>query len=218
MTKTASASGTTQKGLHRRPRIVLLCSAYPERIIQAMSSFLRPALVTALLLLPLLTVGPTSRLVQRIGHRPVLVVGGLIWGGAVLWFVERVGTTPAFVSEWLPGIVILGIGAGTLFPNLSGVAVASAPGESFATATGLNSVSRQVGAALGVALVVAIIGTLSPLEALAAFDHAWTFGAVCLVVAGLGCLLVGRVVTEAPSLGDAARLVLRAPVRSGEHT
>src|ERR1035438_8371789 len=56
MTKTASASGTTQKGLHRRPRIVLLCSAYPERIIQAMSSFLRPALVTALLLLPLLTV------------------------------------------------------------------------------------------------------------------------------------------------------------------
>ena len=66
--------------------------------------------------------GPTSRLAQRIGHRPVLVAGGLIWGGAVLWFVERVGVQPDFLGEWLPGIVLLGIGAGTLFPNLSGVA------------------------------------------------------------------------------------------------
>ena len=74
---------------------------------------------------------------------------------------------------------MLGVGAGTLFPNLSGAAVASAPGESFATATGLNSVSRQVGAALGVALVVAIIGTPTPLGAVSAFDHAWTFGAAC---------------------------------------
>ena len=154
---------------------------------------------------------PTSRLVQRIGHRPVLVAGGLIWGGAVLWFVERIGVTPAFLGEWLPGIVLLGVCAGTLFPNLSGAAVASAPGESFATATGLNSVSRQLGAALGVALVVAIIGTPSPLHALAAFDHAWTFGAICLFVAGLGCLFVGGLAGgEAPSLGQAAQ-VLREP-------
>jgi NTE family protein len=153
--------------------------------------------------------GPTSRLVQRVGHRPVLVAGGLIWGGAVLWFVQRVGARPAFVSEWLPGIVMLGVGAGTLFPNLSGAAVASAPGENFATATGLNAVSRQLGAALGVAVVVAIIGTPSPLDVLATFDNAWIFGAVCLFVAGLGCLLVGRLQTEAPSLGEAARMVLR---------
>jgi NTE family protein len=156
--------------------------------------------------------GPTSRLVQRIGPRPVLVAGGLIWGGALLWFVERVGVRPAFLSEWLPGIVMLGIGAGTLFPNLSGAAVASAPGESFATATGLNSVSRQVGAALGVALVVAIIGTPSALQAHAVFDHAWTFGAVCLFVAGIGCLFVGRLTAgEAPSLREAATMVLRTP-------
>ena len=150
--------------------------------------------------------GPASRLAQRIGHRPVLVAGGIIWSGGLVWFIERVGATPDFVAEWLPGMVILGIGAGTLFPNLSGAAVASAPGESFATATGLNSVARQVGAALGVALIVAIIGTPSPLTALAAFQHAWTFGAVCLFVSGIGCLLVGRVNVEtAPGLSEAAR-------------
>jgi NTE family protein len=150
--------------------------------------------------------GPASRLAQRIGPRPVLVAGGLLWGGAVLWFVERVGTTPDFAGQWLPGMVLLGIGAGTLFPVLSGTAVASAPGRSFATATGMNSVARQVGAALGVAVVVAIIGTSTSATSYAAFQHAWTFGAVCLSVAGLGCLLVGHVKTaEARASGDAER-------------
>lgn len=153
--------------------------------------------------------GPASRLVQRIGPRPVLVAGGLFWGGAVMWFAERVGTTPDFMGEWLPGMVLLGIGAGTFFPNLSGAAVASAPGKSFATSTGLNTVARQVGAALGVAVVVSITGTATPATAYAAFRHAWAFGAVCLFVAGLGCLLAGRVEAgPAPSPGEAARAVL----------
>jgi len=153
-----------------------------------------------------LVAGPASRLAQRIGPRPVLVAGGLLWGGAVLWFVDRVGMTPDFAGQWLPGMVLLGIGAGTLFPVLSGTAVASAPGRSFATATGMNSVARQVGAALGVAIVVAIIGTPAPATAYAVLHHAWTFGAVCLFVAGLGCLLVGHVKAgEVPASGDAAR-------------
>ena len=156
-------------------------------------------------LVAVVVAGPASRLAQRVGPRPVLVAGGLLWGGAVLWFAGRVGTTPDFVGQWLPGMVLLGIGAGTLFPNLSGTAIASAPGENFATATGINSVARQVGAALGVAIVVAIIGTPTPTTAYAAFHHAWTFGAVCLFAAGLGCLLVGHVnADQAPAPGNAA--------------
>ena len=118
-------------------------------------------------------------------------------------------------------MILLGIGAGSLFPNLSGAAVASAPGEAFATATGLNSVARQVGAALGVATVIAIIGTPGPLEAANAFDNAWTFAAVCLALSGLGSLGVGRLRTEddvskSPSLGAATRLVLEDQRISGD--
>jgi NTE family protein len=157
--------------------------------------------------------GPSSRLAERYGHRTVLFVGGLVWGGAVLWLTARVGATPSFVEEWLPATVLLGLGAGITLPNLSGAAVASAPGESFATATGLNSVARQLGAALGVAIVIAIIGLPSPAEAPAAFDDAWYFAAACLVAAGLGSLLIGRVgheddVSRTPSLSSAARAVL----------
>jgi len=157
---------------------------------------------------------PTSRIVERFGARPMLVSGGLVWGGAVFWMVTQVGLTPNFVSEWLPGMVFLGIGAGMLFPNLSGAAVAAAPGESFATATALHSVARQVGAALGVALVVAIIGTPAPAQAPAAFDDAWTFSAISLMLAGLGCAAIGgrRAFAggvETPSLASAAREVMR---------
>ena len=55
---------------------------------------------------------PTSRLAERFGPRPVLVAGGLVWGAAVVWLVTRVGTTPDFLGEWLPAIVLLGVGAG----------------------------------------------------------------------------------------------------------
>lgn len=154
---------------------------------------------------------PTSKLVLRLGHRAVLVAGGLIWGAAVLWFVARVGVEPAFVDEWLPGILLLGVGAGILLPNVTSAAVAAAPPERFATATGLNSVARQLGAALGVALVVAIIGRPSPLHVLGAFQDAWGFGSACLFVAAAGSLLVGRLsVVASPSLGDAARTVFES--------
>ena len=141
--------------------------------------------------------GPASKLVLRVGYRPVLVTGGLVWGAAVLWFVVRVGPSPAFFSEWLPGTVLLGIGAGLLFPNLTSAAVTAVPGGAFATATGINSVARQVGAALGVAVSVAIIGKPSAQQAMRAFEGAWMFGSACLFAAGLGCLLIARRSREA---------------------
>jgi NTE family protein len=159
--------------------------------------------------------GPSSRVAERVGHRWVLVAGGVIWGLGLIWFINRVGLRPDFLGEWLPGMLILGVGAGILFPNLSGTAVASAPGEAFATATGLNSVARQVGAALGVAAVVAILGTPNPLDPSAvegAFDNSWSFSAACLILSGIGCIGVSRLrtqddVSQSPSLGSAARLV-----------
>ena len=158
--------------------------------------------------------GPSSRIVERVGPRAMLVPGALIWGGAVLWMITQVGLAPNFVSQWLPGMVLLGIGAGMCLPNLTGAAVAAAPGDSFATASALNSVARQVGAAIGVATVVAIIGTPAPAQAAAAFDHGWTFSAICFLAVAVGCIFLGRRGAlaggaETPSLAHAARQVLR---------
>jgi len=135
--------------------------------------------------------GPASRLVERVGHRPIVVPGALVWAGGMAWFAARLGVAPDFLGGWLPGMVILGVGAGLTFPTLSGAAVGSVPGPRFAVATSLNSVARQVGAALGVAILIAILGGaagLDPLQALHAFEHGWLFAGACFLAGSLACL------------------------------
>ena len=151
-----------------------------------------------------------SRLAERVGLRAVIVPGAAVWGLGVLYLVAFVGPEPDFLGEWLPGMVLLGIGAGLAFPNLSAAAVSAAPGERFATATALNSVARQLGAVLGVALLVAIVGTPAPTELASAFDAGWMFAAGCLLAASVGALALGPS-PQVPAPEVEAAAVVRAP-------
>ena len=89
--------------------------------------------------------GAAGQPARRAARAPpaLLVAGGLLWAAGLAYMATRVGTQPAFVAEWLPGMLLLGVGAGLTFPLLSGAAVASAPGERFATATSLSSVEPR---------------------------------------------------------------------------
>jgi NTE family protein len=136
---------------------------------------------------------PAEAMAHRFGERLALVIGTAFWAAGVLYMAGRLGTEPAFVSEWLPGMVILGIGAGICFPVAGSAAVAAVPGGRFATATGINSIARQLGAVLGVALLVAIVGTPDPAELTDAFDRGWYFAAGCFALAGLFSLALGRI-------------------------
>jgi NTE family protein len=147
--------------------------------------------------------GPASRLVERVGHRPVVVPGALVWAGGMAWFASQLGIAPDFLGGWLPGMLILGVGAGLTFPTLSGAAVGSVPGPRFAVATSLNSVARQLGAALGVAILIAILGEVAgegsdQSNALHAFEHGWLFAGACFLAGSLACLAL-----KVPRPGDA---------------
>jgi NTE family protein len=150
--------------------------------------------------------GPASRIVERFGHRTVAVPGALIWAGGMAYFATALGASPDFLGGWLPGMLILGIGAGLTFPTLSGAAVGSVPGPRFAVATSLNSVARQLGAALGVAVLIAILGTPTPPQALHHFEHGWLFAGGCFLVGSIACLalLVRRSDADAGANGHDA--------------
>ena len=154
---------------------------------------------------------PSSHLAERVGYRIVVAAGALLWAGGLIWFITRVGGRPHFVSQWLPGMILLGLGAGVAFPNDSSVAVASAPGERFATATAINSVARQLGAVLGVATLVAIIG--GGAHSVATFRGGWWLGVGCFGVMALGALALGPVVTPAPALDAEPRVRAARPPR-----
>ena len=156
--------------------VLFLTGVWRYSILQA-GLALVPGPVTAMAVAP-----SASRLVERTSHRTVVVPGALVWAAGMIFLATRAGVQPDFFGVWLPGLVILGLGAGLSFPTLSGAAVGSVPGSRFALATALNSVARQVGAALGVAILIAILGTPSASDPLPPFHHAWLFAGGCFVV------------------------------------
>jgi EmrB/QacA subfamily drug resistance transporter len=135
--------------------------------------------------------GPAGRLAGRVGFRPVLVTGALVFAAGLAGYALRVGLEPAFLSVWLPAALLTGLGVGLTFPVLSAAAVAGLPSDRFAVGSAVNQTARQVGGALGVAMLVAILGqTSSRAQALAAFGHMWLDAAAVVLLASLICLLL----------------------------
>ena len=128
----------------------------------------------------------TGRLAQRIGYRPVLVAGGIFFAGGQLLLLSIVGTEPAYLRTWLGPSLLVALGVALSFPVLSAAAVAGLPPERFAAGGALNQTARQIGAVLGVAALVAIIGRPdSPADALDHFQWAWMMTSAAAIVSTL---------------------------------
>jgi EmrB/QacA subfamily drug resistance transporter len=121
------------------------------------------------------TAAPAGRLSGRIGPRIPAIAGGLLFAPSFGWAIAFVGTEPNYLFEFLPGFVVGGIGVGLVLPSLPVAATAGLPPDRFATGTAVFAMSRQIGAALGVAILVAILGTAAGNDLLPALDRAWAF-------------------------------------------
>jgi len=100
----------------------------------------------------------TGRLAGRYGHRPFLVGGALVYAAAGLWFLLVPGVEPAYMREWLPGLLLSGVAVGMVLPSLSGAAVNRLPSEHYAVGSAVNQATRQIGSVIGVAYTVLLIG------------------------------------------------------------
>lgn len=132
-----------------------------------------------------------GRVAERHGHRPIIVGGALVWALALTWYVTQVGVHPDFLGEWLPGQLISGIGVGATLPVVAGAAVDGVGGGRYAAASAAVSSTRQFGAVLGIAILVAIIGTPTAVSAATDFRHGWAFSAGCFVAAALVAVALG---------------------------
>jgi MFS family permease len=135
---------------------------------------------------------PFGRLADRVGYKTLIVPGCALYASAALWFANRCGTHPEFLSTWLPGGVVAGLGIALAFPVLASASVSDLPAVRFGTGSAVNAAARQIGAVLGVAIIVAIVGTPSPATALNVFQDGWTVMAVVALAAGVVALLLPR--------------------------
>jgi NTE family protein len=134
-----------------------------------------------------------GRVADRRGYRLIIIVGALIWAGSLLWYVERVGSKPHFLAEWLPGQILQGVGVGATLPILGSAALAGlAAGGSYATASAVVSSTRQLGAVIGIALLVIVVGTPARGAAEEALRRGWVLAAICFALVAIGGVSLGR--------------------------
>jgi len=142
--------------------------------------------------------GFAGRTAARIGFRAVLVPGSACFAAALGWFALRVGAEPAYLTQWLPGTLLMGLGIGLSFPVLSAAAVSSLPAARFGVGSAVNQTARQVGGAIGVAILVAILGEPGRSgSALVRFEHMWTYAAGMAALSGLIALRIRQPRTAA---------------------
>ena len=147
--------------------ILFLTSVWHYSILKAGLAVTPGPLVVAVVSGPAGRVAAAGRL-----PRPCSLVGFGVFAAGLLWYATRVGLHPAYLAEWLPATLITGLGIGLTFPVLSAAAVSSLHIERFAVGSAVNQTARQVGGALGVALLVVILGTpVDRAQALSDFHH-----------------------------------------------
>jgi EmrB/QacA subfamily drug resistance transporter len=121
--------------------------------------------------------GICTKLMPRVGTRPVIVAGALIDAAGIYW-LSRIPVHGSYVSDLLPGLVIMSFGFGAIFVAVTTAAQAGVPPDKAGLAAGLVNASTWVGGALGLAIFSAISTSRANdlLSTGAPLDHALTAG------------------------------------------
>ena len=140
---------------------------------------------------------PAGRLAQRIGHGKVVATGAVILCSGNLFLSYWITDTPNYLTHYLPVMVYTGIGVGLCISTISSSATAFLPQPKFAMGSALNNTARQIGAALGVALVSSIlVSALARNDYLDGFHTAWRLTSFVILLSGVAMLTLFRKPTQ----------------------
>jgi len=134
-----------------------------------------PAPITAGVISPF-----SGRLWARFGVPSTVVTGAVLFAAAGAWPLATAGRVPAYTAVVLPSMLLWGVANALIQPSLFASADA-APQAQLASGSAVLSMGRQLGSAVGVAVLIAVLGD-RPAGDLAGFDRAWI---VVLVTAAM---------------------------------
>jgi EmrB/QacA subfamily drug resistance transporter len=179
-----------------------LASLYMRQVLgytplQVGLAFLPVAVVLAVVTLKL-----APRLFKHVDPRSVLLAGLAVMA-AGLALLSRLPADGSYAADLLPGMLLLGGGAGLAVPSALNIVLAGATRHDSAIRSGLTNTTQQLGAALGLAVLASVASNHTALQLRrgASPAHALTsgYGLAFLVAAGIlaGALAVSWLTVKA---------------------
>jgi len=132
-----------------------MSSLYLQRVLGLNPLEIGIAFMPVALTIGLLSLGVSARVTTRFGARRVLLPA-LVLVAAGLALYIRVPVHSSYVIDLLPGMLLIGVGAGLVFPALATLAMSSATESDSGLASGLLNTTAQVGGALGLAVLATV--------------------------------------------------------------
>lgn len=151
-----------------------------------------------------------AKTIARVGPRALLTLGAGTAAVGMLW-ASRLPAHGTFVADLLGPMILIALGVGTCFVPMTVAATVGVPREDAGLASGVLNTSRQLGGAVGLAVLVTlstsqtvhlIAGGTAKREALASgYGRALVLAGVLLVVGAIAAQLIPRVGAPAPGAG-----------------
>jgi MFS family permease len=102
---------------------------------------------------------PTAaRYGSRFGERAAAIPGTMVMAFSLAWYLMFAASTPSYWTQIFPGSALNGIGVAFAFPMVSAAAVRDVLPADLSIATAVTRAASQVGQAVGVALILVLIG------------------------------------------------------------
>ncbi len=155
-----------------------------------------------------------TRLIPRAGVKAVLAIG-FLGSAAGLWMASYIHVDSSYVGAVLPWIVVFGAFSGLCYPGLISGALHQLTDKDSGLGSGVQNAMQQIGAALGLAVLVTVAlrrtqhrahaGVLPAVAQTEGYALAFRVGAVALAVAGiLVPVVLERVRAERPRAAQSA--------------
>ncbi|CAL9301477.1 MFS transporter [Streptomyces sp. SudanB52_2052] len=143
--------------------------------------------------MPMLVAPIAGILADRVGGRPV-VAAGLFLQALGLGYMAVVATADASYAAQLPALIISGIGMALFFAPASHLVMSSVRPQEQGIASGANNALREVGGALGIAVMASIFAAQGGYETGQTFVDgmrpALVTGSAVVALAGVAALLI----------------------------
>jgi EmrB/QacA subfamily drug resistance transporter len=175
---------------------LFLTQAWRYSVLQAAAGIV-PGPITAA------AVAPFSGIVSaRLGTRNTVLAGAALFAAAGAWPLTATQSV-GYLVVVLPSMLLWGVANALIQPTLF-AAANSAPRAELASGSAVLSTARQIGSALGVAILVAILGS-HPARATAGFVPAWVIVLASAVLTALAGLASGSWSISKPRTARRAR-------------